>query len=170
MYYLHDKQKKALERDDYETPEWVWGLFFHYFKNRETRIWAPFYCKGACAPFIEKYHGTKFIHLERDFFSWQPDQWDCIVDNPPYSCKQKVFERCVALEKPFALYVPIDTLERGYIKNLLGSSPHFQIIIPNQRTHFITEYDVLHTCPPHKTAWFCYKMELADGRQLIFQE
>ena len=39
--YFNNKAKMA--RDDYETPEWVWELFFKHFKNREMRIWMPFY-------------------------------------------------------------------------------------------------------------------------------
>jgi len=168
--YFNNKAKMA--RDDYETPESVWELFFKYFKNREMRIWMPFYCKGICAIYVEKFHGPRYVHLNEDFFNYEPSQgWDCIVDNPPYSCKKQVFERCKKLGKPFALFVPLDTLERGYIRETMQSpfGAFLQIIIPKKRTDFITDYDVEHTCPPHKTIWICWKMELLDGRQIIFE-
>ena len=44
-----------------------------------------------------------------------------------------------------------------------------QIIIPAKRTDFETDYDVAHTTPPHKTIWICWKMNIADGRQIIFE-
>jgi len=161
--------RKSAGRDDYETPEWVWELFFKHFKNREARVWAPFFCKGKCAEYIEKHHGKKYVHCDADFFEWVPPLgFDCIIDNPPYSCKKEVFERCLALGKPFALYVPLDTLGRCYISKLLNC-PELQLLIPYKKTDFITDYDVNHTTPPHKTVWFCYKMELGDGRQIIFE-
>ena len=159
--------KKNIGRDNYETPESVWKLFFTHFKNKEARIWLPFFCKGKCAEFVEKYHGDKFVHCDKDFFNWTPE-YDCIVDNPPYSCKQQVFERCIALGKPFALYVPLDTLERVYIKKLMNNTD-LQIFIPSKRTDFITDYDIKHNNPPHKTIWICWKMQLGDSRQIIFE-
>jgi len=166
MPYFNNKGKTG--RDDYETPEWCWELFFKHFKNRNARVWMPFFCKGLCAEYVKKHHGPKHVHCDSDFFEWSPNEWDCIVDNPPYSCKKEVFQRCIALGKPFALYVPLDTLGRAYIKELMNS-PAFQLLIPHKRTDFITDYDVNRTCPPHKTVWFCYKMELGDGRQIIFE-
>lgn len=166
--YFNNKAKVG--RDNYETPEHVWKLFFSIYKNRDSRIWLPFYCKGTCAPFVEKHHGTKFIHVNEDFFNYEPKEWDVLVDNPPYSCKQEVFQRCILLGKPFALYIPLETLERKYISELMNST-EFQIIIPKKRTDFITDYeDVKFGSPPHKTAWFCWRMKLLDGRQLIFEE
>jgi len=155
-------------KDDYETPEHVWELFFKHYTKTDTIVWLPFYCKGTCGEFVRKHHGDRFIHVNEDFFTWQPETWDCIIDNPPYSCKRDVFEQCIKLGKPFALYVPLDTLERVYIRNLMDT-PKFQLLIPKQRTDFITDYDVKHTHPPHKTVWFCYGMDLDDGRQIIFE-
>jgi hypothetical protein len=163
--YFNNKARQG--RDNYETPEWCWELFFKYYTNREKMVWSPFYCKGLCANHLEKYHGPNFIHCNEDFFKWNPE-FDCIVDNPPYSCKKEVFERCIALGKPFALYVPLDTLERRYIRELMNDVG-LQIIIPAKRTDFITDYDIKHTNPPHKTIWLCWKMNLLDGRQLIFE-
>jgi hypothetical protein len=159
--------KKKIGRDDYETPESVWQMFFKIYGRREDKIWLPFYCKGRCAEYVEKHYGTNYIHNDNDFFETSPE-YDVIVDNPPYSCKKEVFERCIALGKPFALYVPLDTMERGYIQKHMNGLD-LQIIIPNKRTDFITDYDVAHTTPPHKTIWICWKMKLADGRQIIFE-
>jgi len=163
--YFNNKAKQG--RDNYETPEWVWKMFFKFYTCREKRIWLPFYCKGKCASYLEKHYGPNYVHCNEDFFEWTPD-FDVIVDNPPYSCKKEVFERCITLGKPFALYVPLDTLERGYIRKLMNGSD-LQIIIPAKRTDFITDYEIGHSSPPHKTIWICWKMNIGDGRQIIFE-
>lgn len=41
--------------------------------------------------------------MGQDFFEYEPPKWDMIVSNPPFSRKQQVVERCLALGKPFAL-------------------------------------------------------------------
>ena len=163
--YFNNKAKQG--RDNYETPEHVWKLFFKFYTCREKRIWLPFYCKGKCASYLEIHYGQNYVHCNEDFFKWTPE-FDVIVDNPPYSCKKEVFERCIALGKPFALYVPLDTMERGYIRKLMNGSD-LQIIIPAKRTDFITDYEIGHSSPPHKTIWICWKMNIADGRQIIFE-
>ena len=158
--------KATQGRDDYETPRWCWEMILGLINNKQRRIWMPFYCKGLAGEIVSAL-GQPNIHEQRDFFQWQPDEYDCIVDNPPYSIKQKVFERCIELNKPFALYVPLDTLGRRYIAKLMNS-PYIQLVIPHSRTDFITDYDVNRSCPPHLTIWICWKMKLCDGRQIIF--
>lgn len=162
--YYAGKAKQG--RDDYETPAWCWRMIVDLINNKQRRIWEPFYCKGLAGQTLAEL-GQPCIHENKDFFSWEPEEWDCIVSNPPYSIKQSVFERCIALGKPFALYVPLDTLGRKYISRLMNS-PYLQIVIPNARTDFITDYEVNRTCPPHLTIWICWKMKLRDGSQIIF--
>ena len=40
----------------------------------------------------------------------EPMAWDVIVTNPPWSQKHLFLERCMGLEKPFALLLPVRTL------------------------------------------------------------
>lgn len=46
----------------------------------------------------------------QNFFDYEPDQWDCIVTNPPFSIKFRWLKRCYQLGKPFALLVPVEML------------------------------------------------------------
>jgi len=48
---------------------------------------------------------VKYSHINtgQDFFAYEPDCWDIIVSNPPFSRKMEVFERYLQLNKPFAL-------------------------------------------------------------------
>jgi hypothetical protein len=46
----------------------------------------------------------------QNFFEYEPEKWDCIITNPPFSIKYKFLERCYQLGKPFALLMPVETL------------------------------------------------------------
>lgn len=48
----------------------------------------------------------------QDFFSYEPDEWDILITNPPYgiSVKYPWIERCFKLGKPFALLVTGETI------------------------------------------------------------
>ena len=48
----------------------------------------------------------------------------------------EVIRRCIDLNKPFCLLLPIDTLERKYISTLFRDRD-FTIIIPKKRYKFI---------------------------------
>ena len=39
----------------------------------------------------------------QDFFDYEPDKWDVMVSNPPFTNKRKYFERALSFGKPFAL-------------------------------------------------------------------
>ena len=47
----------------------------------------------------------------KDFFKYEPDEWDIIISNPPYSIKDAIIERVYNLNKPFALLLPLDSLQ-----------------------------------------------------------
>jgi hypothetical protein len=48
----------------------------------------------------------------QDFFEYEPDeQWDILITNPPFSLKDKWLERCYGFNKPFALLLPMNSLQ-----------------------------------------------------------
>lgn len=102
-----------------------------------------------------------------DFLEYAPlpELYDVIITNPPYTLKDKFLERCCHLGKPFALLMPLTTLEgkRQYWLQYCG----VEIILLDKRVKFET--------PSGKgkgswfaTAWFTSGLNL--GKQLIFEE
>jgi hypothetical protein len=91
--------------------------------------------------------GFKCFHENKDFFTYEPEHYDVVIDNTPYSIKKEIIEQLIKNGKPFALYLPLETLERKYIKQLDTSL--LQVIIPSDRTNFITNYDITKAKPPH---------------------
>ena len=80
--------------------------------------------------------GTDILYGE-NFFDWQPPVWDVIVTNPPYTVKYKWIERCLALERPFALLVPWDTPAAAACWNAFEAyQKDFEIIVITPRVNF----------------------------------
>lgn len=47
----------------------------------------------------------------KDFFKYEPEQWDIMISNPPFSKKDKVLERAFSFNKPFALLLPANSIQ-----------------------------------------------------------
>jgi hypothetical protein len=94
----------------------------------------------------------------KDFLTYSPFSFDCIITNPPFSIKEKFIERCYQLGKPFALLLPLTSLESEKRQRLFRQYG-LQLIIPNKRYNFET--------PSGKgggswfaTAWFTWGLNL----------
>ena len=150
--------------DDYNTPICAWEFLLQELDDVPKRIWAPFYYDGSIKSTLKQIN-LDIIHEDKDFFTWTPEQYDVIIDNCPFSIKKQILRKCLDLQKPFALLLPIDTLERKYIANMFGEDNKFQVLIPKQRYNFCNNKKSI----PFKSVWFCYDMKLRSTSQLIFE-
>ena len=144
--------------DDYDTPKIAFDILFKYLKITDETIWCPFFNTGKLNETLQDY---TIIHDNKDFFDYIPIKYDILIDNPPYSNKKNIMERCIEINKPFCLLLPLDTLERQYMNKLM-SAGDWTVIIPNTRLKFNNNKVTM----PFKAVWFCYNCNL--GRQLIF--
>lgn len=78
---------------------------------KSATVWCPFDIENS--EFVKQIraNGNKVIasHIinGQDFYIYEPkEQWDCIVSNPPFGGKRKIFERALSFNKPFALIAP----------------------------------------------------------------
>jgi hypothetical protein len=47
-----------------------------------------------------------------NFFFYEPQEhYDVIISNPPFSCKDAVLKRLYELDKPYAMLLPVPTLQ-----------------------------------------------------------
>lgn len=153
--------KKHYQLDDnYSTPKEAFDLLFKHINVKNKKVWFPFYNEGRINTFN---FDCEVIHEEKDFFDTNT-KCDYIIDNPPYSIKQKVFERLLCLQTPFAMLVPMDTLERQYFINLMKDED-LSIIIPYERYKFLNNNKK--TSMPFKTIWICVDCKL--DKQIIFE-
>ena len=150
-----------IKADDWNTPIQAFELIFKYV-DKTKKIYFPFFNDGSLVNHLESLE-VNYIHSNTDFFSYEPD-FEILIDNPPYSIKQKVFERCIALDKPFALLVPMDTLDRQYFSKLFKDKD-ITIIIPIKRYNFVSNEKK--TSVPFKCIWICCNFKL--DKQIIFE-
>ena len=86
--------------------------------NKEDLIiWCPFDLVNS--KYVEVFSTipqVKVINTHIDtgenFFFYEPEEnYDIIISNPPFSCKDAILKRLYELNKPYAMLLPIPTLQ-----------------------------------------------------------
>ena len=145
--------KKAFKvQDEWATPSLLVNMLIPYLKlwevafatehNRQLIIWLPFDTEESKYYTILKAEGFQVVrsHLndDKDFFHYQPEQFDIIVSNPPFSTKLDIFERIIFdLKKPFVLLMNMMAINYQNVSNLFQLvNPKIQFIIPDKKVSF----------------------------------
>ena len=85
------------------------------FLPKDKRIWFPFDENWSAFYQCLSENGYDVIRSSlqegQDFFSFEPDKWDILVSNPPFSKKNEVLKRAFSFEKPFALLLPVNSIQ-----------------------------------------------------------
>lgn len=158
--------KKGMS-NDFQTPPEALSPLLPYLK-KEWVIWECAEGEGNLVKGLEdkgfSVVGTD-IEIGSDFLR-DPiiNGFNCIITNPPYSLKQQFLERCYEIGKPFALLLPLTTLETKKRQNLFNEYG-IEIIFFPKRINFKT--------PSGKgsgswfaTAWFTWGLNI--GKELTF--
>lgn len=126
---------------------------------KEKKIWTPFDLEWSAfyRSFVERGHVVVRSHIDegKDFFTYEPDKYDVIVSNPPFSIKDKILQRLYELNKPFAILLPLNSLQGKsrykYFKQGI------QILSFDQRIgyHNQSHMDAPIEGSPFATAYFC---------------
>jgi hypothetical protein len=101
--------------DEVYTPFYAVEPLLKYLDKTKV-IWCPFDDEWSAfyQTFIEK--GFKVIRSSigggEDFFNYKPtENYDIIISNPPFSKKDKVLKKLYELNKPFAILLPMNSLQ-----------------------------------------------------------
>jgi len=154
-----NKKGNALEfkDDDYETSKEILTDLLPFIKDYNI-IYDPFYCNGKV---IEEWKelDKECINEKKDAFNREhPENFDILISNIPFSCKEKCVELGVELNKPFILLMPIDSLGSKWIKKYFDK---LQFIIPSGRYNFLKKGLKTKGCW-FDTMWICYKLNLEE--------
>lgn len=94
-----------------------------------------------------------------NFFTYAPaSRWAVQVTNPPYSSKYHWIERSYALDKPFALLMPLETL------GAWSAQRHFrkhgvEVLLLNKRVNFyMPNMGLSGSGANFPVAWFCWRV------------
>ena len=131
--YLTAKTNKA--SDEVYTPAYAIKplvkyieLFKEKLNKQNLTIWCPFDLKSS--KYVEVLSGIPdvkviYTHIDtgENFFFYEPkEEYDIIISNPPFSCKDSVLKRLDELKKPYAMLLPVPTLQGQarfpYLKNI----------------------------------------------------
>ena len=85
------------------------------FLPKDKKIWCPFDEEWSA---FYQFLSEKGYEVERsslkegqDFFRYEPEYWDILVSNPPFSKKNDVLKRAFSFQKPFALLLPVNSIQ-----------------------------------------------------------
>jgi len=139
-------------QDNYNTPSLLVNMLIPYLVKwrdsflvnnlREPIIWLPFDTEESQYYKILKEKGFQVerSHLNdgKDFFNYEPSQFDIIVSNPPFSRKLDIMKRCCfELNRPFVLLMNIMCLNYQEIGNFFQFvGKDIQFIIPDKKVSF----------------------------------
>lgn len=102
------------ENNELYTPLYAVDPILKYIP-KDKIIWCPFDEEWSAFYRRLKEEGYNVVRSSlkdgHDFFTYEPDKWDMIVSNPPFSSKDKVLERLYSFKKPFAILLPLNSLQ-----------------------------------------------------------
>lgn len=174
--YLRDNRRSTVSdiytpqgMDACQTPAYAIDPLSPYLP-REWTIWESAAGEGNLveALFDSGFSSVISTDLLRgeNFFEFEPDNWDCIVTNPPYSVHFQWLERCYKLGRPFALLLKVEILGTKAAQELFDQYG-VEVIFVRPRINFKM---------PNKgwegggaqfpTAWFTYGLNI--GKQMSF--
>jgi hypothetical protein len=101
-------------------------------------VWCPFDTEDS--EFVKQIaQQNEVIHSHistgQDFFTFEPEHWDVIVSNPPFTGKRKIFERALSFNKPFALIMSNTWLNDSAPKQLFEEKD-LQLLMFDRRMKF----------------------------------
>ena len=104
------------ENNELYSPYYIVDHIAKYLP-KDKIIWCPF--DEEWSAFYQRLNelGYKAVRSSlaegQDFFEYEPERWDVIVSNPPFAIKDKVLERLYSFNKPFAILLPLNSLQGG---------------------------------------------------------
>lgn len=122
-------------------------------------VWCPFDTQDS--EFVKQIsaNGNKVIasHISngQDFYVYEPKQhWDCIISNPPFTNKRKIFERALSFNKPFALIMSNTWLNDSAPKQIFKEK-ELQLLMFEERMKFLNN-GVIDKKITFSSSYYCY--------------
>lgn len=106
---------------------------------RSKIIWCAF--DTAESEFVKVFQeygfNVIFSHIDngQDFFRYEPEEWDVLISNPPFTGKTQIFERALSFNKPFALLMTITWLNDAAPAKLFKNK-ELQLLLFEKRMQF----------------------------------
>lgn len=153
--YIHTTEGK---NDECYTERYAVEPLLPYlapFKNKI--IWCPFDTKESEFVKVFTEYGYNVVHSHistgQDYFTYEPESWDLIISNPPFTGKKRIFERALSFNKPFCLLMAVTWLNDSAPAKLFKDKD-LQLMLFKDRMQFKNkkQQDKI----TFSSAYFCY--------------
>jgi hypothetical protein len=126
------------EKDEYYTPAILVKPIIKYVKKGSV-VWCPFDTEKSEFVIQLKNAGYEVIYSHiwngQNFFEYEPEKYDCIISNPPFTKKLEVLNRLYKLNKPFAMVLGLPILNYQEIGEFFLDKD-LQLLIVDKKVSF----------------------------------
>lgn len=125
---------------------------------KDKIIWCPFDLEDS--EFVKQIreNGNKVVRSHifegKDFYNYEPDNWDIIISNPPFTNKRLIFERVLSFNKPFALLMSNTWLNDAAPKQLFKDK-QLQLLMFDERIKFENN-GIIQDKITFSSSYYCY--------------
>ena len=156
---MREKSNKILyskgKNDECYTPQYAIEPLLKYLDKNKI-IWCPFDTENSnfVKLLIENGFTVIYSHIndKKDFYTYEPKNWDIIVSNPPFTNKRKIFERALSFNKPFALLMTNTWLNDSAPKQLFKEKD-LQLLMFEQRIQFNNQNKITFS-----SSYYCWNL------------
>ena len=153
------------KNDECYTPDYAVEPILKYIKlhiqkkKNDLIVWCPFDTEDSeFVKQISKLENVEVVYShisnKKDFFTYEPKQWDIIVSNPPFTNKRKYFERALSFNKPFALIMTNVWLNDSAPKKLFKEK-ELQLLMFEKRIKFKCN-GIINNKITFSSSYYCY--------------
>ena len=134
-------------------------------------MWCPF--DKADSNFVKTFEANgltvKYGHIEtgQDFFTYTEPQAEIIVSNPPFSKRDKIFERLYEWDIPFALIINFNGLFDSKKRAELFRQHRVEMLVPKGRMKFFHRDKGVLNSPNFQSIYVCNHLL---NEQIVFDE
>ena len=154
--------------DECYTPDYGVKPILKYIP-KDAIVWCPFdTIDSEFTKQISKQNKVIATHISMgiDFFDFEPEYWDIIISNPPFTNKRKYFERALSFCKPFALIMTNTWLNDSAPKQLFKEKD-LQLLMFDKRMKFISPDGRENDKITFISSYYCYNIL---PKQIIMEE
>ena len=154
--YFTEKRKSM--GNEYYTPFYAVEPILEFLPKNKI-IWCPFDEEWSAFYHLltEKGFGVIRTSLKEgyDFFEYQPEKWDILVSNPPFSYRDDVLKRAFSFNKSFALLLPVNSIQGKTRYNIFNNE--IQLLCFDGRVDYHTRESMHETMKGSYfgSAYFC---------------
>lgn len=147
------------KNDECYTPRYAVLPIVKYLPKDKV-IWCPFDKEDSEFAITLKEQGYNVVisHIDdgKDFYTYEPEKWDIIVSNPPFTNKRKIFERALSFNKPFALIMSNTWFNDSAPKQLF-SEKDLQLLMFDKRIKFLNN-GIVNNKITFSSSYYCYDL------------